>query len=76
MLFFLGADLIKALGSMISIHLRTAGNHRGEPGEIYAEFKEVGSWAASHVLPWMFGLLLAAVAVNLAQVGFLVATES
>ena len=60
---------------MISIHLRTAGNHRGEPVEIYAEFKEVGSWAASHVLPWMFGLLLAAVAVNLAQVGFLVATE-
>ena len=27
------------------------------------------------MLPWMFGLLLAAIAVNLVQVGFLVATE-
>lgn len=74
-LFFLGADLVKSLGNMISLHLRTAGNHQGDIGEIYAEFKEVGNWAASSVLPWMFGLLLAAVAVNLAQVGFLVATE-
>jgi len=74
-LFFLGADLVKSLGNLISMHLRTAGNHRGDLGEIYAEFKEVGSWAASSVLPWMFGLLLAAIAVNLVQVGFLVATE-
>ena len=74
-LFFLGADLVKSLGNMISMHLRTAGNHQGDIGEVYAEFKEVGIWAASSVLPWMFGLLLAAVAVNLVQVGFLVATE-
>lgn len=74
-LYILGADLVKSLGNMISLHLRTAGNHRGDIGEIHAEFKEVGIWAASSVLPWLFGLLLAAVAVNLVQVGFLVATE-
>ena len=50
-LFFLGADLVKALGNMISMHLRTAGNHKGTTNEIYAEFKEVGFWAAEHVLP-------------------------
>lgn len=74
-LYFLGADLVMSLGNMISLHLRSAGSHRGDIGEIQAEFKEVGSWAASSVLPWLAGLLLAAVAVNLAQVGFLMATE-
>jgi flagellar biosynthesis protein FlhB len=74
-LYFLGADLVESLGKMISLHIRTAGSHRGDIGEVYAEFKDVGSWAADSVLPWLFGLLLAAVAVNLAQVGFLVATD-
>lgn len=75
-LFFLGADLVKSLGNMISLHLRTAASHRSDHvNEIHAEFKEIAIWAASDVLPWFFGLLLAAVAVNVVQVGFLVATE-
>lgn len=74
-LYFLGADLVKSVGNLISLHLRTAGNHTNDIGDTYAKFKEVGIWSVSNVLPWMFGLWFAAVAVNLAQVGFLVATD-
>jgi flagellar biosynthesis protein FlhB len=74
-LYFLGADLVQSLGNMIALHLKAAGSHRGDIGEIHAEFKEVADWAAGSVLPWLAGLFLAAVAINVAQVGFLVATE-
>lgn len=74
-LYFLGADLVESLGTMIALHLSTAASHEGDINEFYAEFREVGIWSAESVLPWMFGLLFAALAVNLAQIGFLVATE-
>lgn len=74
-LYFLGADLVQSLASMIANHLSTAGNHPIGVEEICAEFIEVGIWARDSVLTWLGVLFLAAVAVNLVQVGFLIATE-
>lgn len=74
-LFFLGGPLVEALGRFVAGHLRTAANRRADSGAIYDEFYEVADWCAANILPWLGALLIAAVAINLAQVGFLVATE-
>lgn len=74
-LLLLGPSFVESLGRMIANHLATAGMRGGDQGAVLTVFLEVGAWAAENVLPWLAAMFLGAIAVNLAQVGFLVSTE-
>ena len=39
------------------------------------QFQEIARWSAENVAPWLAGIVIAAVAVQLAQVGFLLTTD-
>jgi flagellar biosynthetic protein FlhB len=74
-LLLLGRSFVEALGRMMASHLMAAGDRSGDQGSILTLFRDVGVWASVNVLPWLAVLFLSAVAVNLAQVGFVLATN-
>ena len=73
--YLLGATFVAAVGSMMVTLLSTAHAHNGTRSDVQAQFKSLAIWAGDTVLPWMGAMVLAALAVNFAQVGFLIATE-
>ena len=66
-----GVSLVSSLATQMSHHLNQA--HRTEPsiGAITLLFRDCFEWAVSNVLPWSMALLVAAVSLNLIQMGFL-----
>lgn len=74
-LMLLGQSFVEAMGRMIANHLVTAADRGGDSGSILKLFFDAGVWAADNVLPWLAVLLVSAILVNLAQVGFLFSTE-
>ncbi len=74
-LLLLGRSFVEALGRMMANHLMTAGTRGSDQGSILTLFRVAGVWASVNVLPWLAVLFLSAVAVNLAQVGFVLATD-
>ena len=70
-----GAGLVEALGRLLALSLRTAADRPSGQMDFVIQFQELGNWSATHVVPWLAGILIAAVAVNLAQVGFLLTTD-
>ena len=73
--YMFGATFVAAMGSMLVTLLSTAHTHNGTRPEVQAQFKNLAIWAAENVLPWLGAMIVAGVAVNLGQVGFLLATE-
>lgn len=74
-LWVLGKDLVEAIGRLLANRISEAGNSVGGQREIVVTFYDLARWAASNVLPWLGALLLAAIAINVLQVGWLVSTE-
>lgn len=74
-LYALGAGLVEALGQLIARHVTTAADGSSSPSTYIAQFRDLSLWSGRHVLPWLAALVVTAIAVNLAQVGFLVTTE-
>lgn len=74
-LAILGGGLIESLGRFVATRLSNAADQGGDRESIQISFMEVAEWAGEHVLPLFGALFVAALAVNFAQVGFLLATE-
>lgn len=74
-LYALGAGLVEALGQLVAKGITTAADRSPSTSTYIAQFYELMQWSASHVVPWLAALIAAGIAVNLAQVGFLVTTE-
>jgi flagellar biosynthetic protein FlhB len=74
-LWVLGRDLVDAIGRLLVNRILEAGNATGDEREIVLTFYDMARWATSNVLPWLGVLFLAAIAINVLQVGWLVSTE-
>ncbi len=74
-LWMLGRNLVEAVGWLLANRISNAGNAVGNQREIVITFYDMARWATSNVLPWLGALLLAAIAINVIQVGWLVSTE-
>ncbi len=74
-LYALGAGLVEALGLLIAKSISTAADRGANLGTYIVQFQELAQWSAAHVVPWLAALIAAGIAVNLAQVGFLITTE-
>lgn len=74
-LWVLGKDLVEAIGRLLANRISEAGNAVGGQREIVVTFYDMARWSTSNVLPWLGALFLAAIAINVLQVGWLVSTE-
>lgn len=74
-LYGLGAGLVEAIARLVAKSISTAADRELSPSSFIAQLYDLAEWSASHVLPWLAALIVAGIAVNLAQVGFLISTE-
>ncbi len=70
-----GAGLVEVLGRLLALSLRTAADRPTGQVDYVVQIQELASWSAEHVGEWLAAIVIAAVAVNLAQVGFLLTTD-
>ncbi len=75
-MFFLGAALTQSVAELMHVHLKGSGWRKIDPVTVQKEFWELAEWSAASVLPWLMLMAVAAVAINLAQVGFLLAPDT
>lgn len=74
-LWMLGPDLVEAVGRLLANRIAGAGSATGTQREIVVTFYDMARWSAENVLPWLGALLVAAIAINVMQVGLLLSTE-
>lgn len=75
LLYAFGGGLVEAVARMTASHLRTAHLHQPSQEGFIKQAEDILAWAGASVLPWLAGLLIAAIAVGLVQTGFLLAPE-
>lgn len=75
-LMMFGAGLSRAMAELLRKYLETANLAQLEDTGVVGQFWGLASWAASNVLPLLVAMMLAALVINLAQVGFLIAPEA
>ena len=70
-----GPTLTKSLSELMHASIQNAGNPQLSRGDAMRMFWDLAKYAAVNVLPVMLAMAAAALALNLAQVGFLLAPQ-
>lgn len=75
-IYFFGETLTHAMAELLQSSLRGPALRRLDRGMVAGQFWQLGEWAVNAVLPWLALMVVAALFVNVVQVGFILATEA